>query len=124
MRLPFRVYADIECMLVKTEDVNGDKIKKVASHVPSSSAFVIVDDTGRIDFHYQVTDHESCISKMINDLNKIHIDCLDRIINHKKYAPDYRELLRRKLNKELSDEELKEFNKSHMIHREKQICDI
>jgi len=80
---------------------------------------VVVDDTGRIDFHYQVTDYESCITKMIRDLNKIHIDCLDRIINYKTYAPDYTEMKRKKKNGELSKEQLNEFNKGDIIHRYK-----
>jgi len=122
MRVPFRIYADIESMIVKREDSTGDKVKKIADHIPSSSAFVIIDDTGRVEYHYQVSDENtSCIDRMINDLNKIHIDCLDRIHNHKTYAPDYR--IKRK-EKTITPEELKELDKWESIHYSKTACDI
>ncbi len=44
---------------------------------------------------------------MIYDLNKIHIDCLDRIDNDDIYAPDYR--VKRK-NGTITPEELKDLN--------------
>jgi len=122
MRVPFRIYADIECMMPKNDDPTGDKVKKIADHIPSSSAFVIVDDTGRVDYHYRVSDENNCcIDRMIYDLNKIHIDCLDRIDNDDIYAPDYR---KKRKNGTITPEELKDLNTWEAIHYSKKGCDI
>ena len=78
LRVPFVVYADLECLQVP--DPDDDKIRH---HVPSGICLLLVSQHPKVKNRLKLFHGKDCIDKFIEELYKINYECQMALKKHK-----------------------------------------